>query len=187
MRIVGGTQKGYSLKRPKSADVRPTTEKIREALFNILRSVENNRFLDLFAGTGSVGLEALSRGAAKAVFVERNAAAVKALDADIKHLNLDAYAEIIALDCRKALAILGNRGELFDDIFIDPPYQRGWIEETLTGIHDHGLANAESIIIVQHSKREPVNVEEDKFTMIDRRSYGDSMLSFIKLKKEAGT
>ncbi|MBN1547079.1 MAG: 16S rRNA (guanine(966)-N(2))-methyltransferase RsmD [Syntrophaceae bacterium] len=186
MRIVGGTKKGFPIRRPNAADVRPTTDQIKESIFNILRSLEGRSFLDLFAGTGSVGLEALSRGARRAVFVERNTALARSIKEHVKQMQFERQAEVISLEMKKALALLLDRNEVYDYIFIDPPYQRGLVEETLSKIYETGLVGKETIIIVQHSKRELVNWNEKSFSIADRRQYGDSVLTFLKINKETG-
>ena len=187
MRIVGGTKKGFPLKKPKSGDIRPTTDKIKASLFNILRTVEGANFLDLFAGTGGVGMEALSRGAHKVVFIERNTTSAGSIKEDIKQLEFENQAEVISLEMKKALPLLAERRTSFNYIFIDPPYQRDLVRDSLSCIAKMGLAGEETLLIVQHSKREPIQLEDDGFSVVDCRNYGDTMLTFLKLKKEAGT
>src|ERR1700731_1229167 len=128
MRIVGGTFSGRLLKSPRSDRVRPTSDRLRETIFNILfhaygNPVDGARVIDLFAGTGAIGLEALSRGAGAALFVEHSAAASAILRANIQALHLEGAARVLRRDARK----LGTApdGESFSLVFLDPPYGRG--------------------------------------------------------------
>jgi 16S rRNA (guanine966-N2)-methyltransferase len=119
MRIVAGTRKGARIFAPAGPRTRPTSDRVREALFSILGSVEGARVLDLFAGSGALGLEALSRGAASAVFVERDRAAVEAIERNVAKLEL-AGASVVRADADRFLA---RERETYDLVFLDPPYE----------------------------------------------------------------
>jgi len=185
MRISGGSRKGFLLKSPKVANVRPTTDMIKEALFNILPSVAGKTFLDLFAGTGSVGIEALSRGALMAFFVERNGELAKSIKEHIQRLDFEENAKVIQMDMKKGILHIARLNVPFDYIFIDPPYLKGLIEDTLSRIDKADVVNPDAWIVVQHSKREPITLTDKRYRVEDQRTYGDSMLSFIKIKKQA--
>jgi len=186
MRIIGGTQKGFPLRRPKSAHVRPTTDMIKEALFNILRPVSGKTFLDVFAGTGSVGIEALSRGASFVIFVEQHHDLARSIQALMRQLGFEEKARVIAMEMKKGLLQISGLNIRFDYVFIDPPYQKNLIEETLVRIGQAGLVDENSLVVIQHSKREPINLLETQFSLEDKRTYGDSMLTFLKIKTQAG-
>lgn len=129
MRIIAGSKKGARLKTLGGMDVRPTTDKVKESLFNILQfRLQGIVFLDLFAGSGQIGLEAVSRGAAKAVLADQSSGAVAVIRENTVSVDLTAQVEIIRMDFR---ALLRSRPEAFDVIFMDPPYQRGLLEEAL--------------------------------------------------------
>ncbi len=185
MRIIGGTQKGFPLKRPKAAHVRPTTDMIKEALFNILQPVSGKTFLDVFAGTGSVGIEALSRGASLVVFIEQRHDLAKSIKMLTKLLGFEEHARVISMEMKKGLHQISELNVRFDYVFIDPPYQKDLIEETLVRIGQAGLVSADSLVVIQHSKREPIRLVESRFSMEDQRTYGDSMLTFLKINTQA--
>jgi 16S rRNA (guanine966-N2)-methyltransferase len=185
MRIVGGSKKGFLLKKPKSADVRPTTDMIKEALFNILHSVSGKTFLDLFSGTGSVGIEALSRGASLVVFIERKKDLARSIKDLALQLGFEENARIVSMEMSKGILRLCQFNIVLDYIFIDPPYQKDLIEETINRIDKAGLVTEDSLIVIQHSKREPIKLLDGKYSVEDQRTYGDSMLTFIKIKTQA--
>jgi 16S rRNA (guanine966-N2)-methyltransferase len=182
MRIIGGSKKGFPLKRPKAADVRPTTDMIKEALFNILHPLDGKTFLDLFAGTGNVGIEALSRGASQVAFIEKNKDLARMIKDLAKKLGFEENARVISMDVKKGLLQLSTPNDKFDYVFIDPPYQKDLIADTIEGIDQAGLLTEDSLIVVQHSKREPVHLPYEGYSLEDQRTYGDSMLTFIKIK-----
>ncbi|MCR4400694.1 MAG: 16S rRNA (guanine(966)-N(2))-methyltransferase RsmD, partial [Syntrophomonadaceae bacterium] len=123
MRVIAGKAKGRKLKAPAGLDTRPMTDRIKESLFSILGArVPGSRVLDLFAGSGAVGIEALSRGAAWAVFVDRDARAVGVLKENLGTCGMDPAAEVYRSDVQRALQVLEERGCRFDLVFLDPPY-----------------------------------------------------------------
>lgn len=185
MRIVGGSKKGFLLKRPKSAGVRPTTDMIKEALFNILQSISGKTFLDVFAGTGSVGIEALSRGASLAVFVEKNVDLARSIRDLVRQLAFEENSRVVSLEMKKGILQISQLKVKFDYVFIDPPYQKDLIEDTIDRIEKAGLVNGDSVIVIQHSKREPVYFPEGRYCVEDQRNYGDSMLTFLKINTQA--
>lgn len=185
MRIIGGAKKGFLLKRPKAAEVRPTTDMIKEALFNILHPVSGKTFLDLFAGTGNVGIEALSRGASMVVFLEKNKDLARSIKDLTQQLCFEENAKIICREMKKGILQLSQLNIMFDYVFIDPPYQNDLIEDTLKQINEGGLVNEDSLIVVQHSKRESIDLTKQRYSMEDQRIYGDSMLTFLKIKTQA--
>ncbi len=154
---------------------------IREALFNIIGDMTEKTFLDLFAGTGSVGIEALSRGCSRAVFVEKNFVMAEQIQYQISNLGFEENTLVLAMDFRKGVARLESSLQgVFDFIFIDPPYQRHLIDETLSQISSAGLAGRETLIAVQHSKHENPGIGAAGFIVADQRTYGDSRLTFIR-------
>ena len=159
-------------------DVRPTSGRVLLALFNILGDIGGAKFLDLFSGTGHVGLEALKRGAGSCVFVE----SVKPRAEAIKKT---APGEIIlALEIRRAVNWLVKREMKFNIIFADPPYNSGWCGEILKIPNIEKLFDDDCIFVIEHSSREPFNVDDgSNFEIISRREYGETFLTFVKEKK----
>lgn len=181
MRIIGGEAKGRVVRLHAGSRIRPTADRVKESLFNILHSVEGSAFLDLFAGSGNVGLEALSRGARFATFVEKDIRLVRALQGSLVQLGFAARAEVIAADAKRGLGRLTQRGNRFDIIFTDPPYDQGLVRETLAWPDMRKALAEDGILVIQHSVRE--NLEglwAQPWVVADQRRYGDTMLSFLK-------
>ncbi|MBN1614851.1 MAG: 16S rRNA (guanine(966)-N(2))-methyltransferase RsmD [Deltaproteobacteria bacterium] len=187
MRITGGMAAGRRLTLHRGLAFRPTTDRIREALFNILGPPLGVAFLDLYAGSGAVGLEALSRGARKAVFVDRDAEAARIIGKNVEAFGFGGSCEMLTMEAGRGIELLSGRRERFDILFADPPYGEGWIDDTLRRLGDGSLAAVDGILILQHSRREvPDEPLPAVFSMTDQRRYGDTVLSFIKFKAEAG-
>ncbi len=186
MRIVGGSARGRKLYIPEASPVRPTAERIKEALFNILGPVDGKSFLDLFAGTGNVGLEALSRGAARVVFVEKDRILAGAIGRNVTSCRFTREAEILRADFGKALKMMAERPDSFDIVFADPPYEAGCVGPVVAALADGSLVAADGLLVVQHSFREAAASERPGLVMTDRRGYGDTRLSFFQ-KKHART
>lgn len=173
---------------PRGLDIRPTSDKVKEALFSILAGImgplDDCAALDVFAGTGNLGIEALSRGAGRAVFIDsgREAAAIIA-----KNLELTGFGDrgrIIIRDFRSALTALESKGEAFRLVFIDPPYQKGLLERCLALLGESPLIDDGAVIVAEHSSREEVGAEYGTLRRCDSRVYGDTALAFfIKNKK----
>jgi 16S rRNA (guanine966-N2)-methyltransferase len=174
MRIVGGAYKRRSLKVPKKG-VRPTKGIVRGAIFNILSDlIMNAEVLDIFAGSGALGIEAISRGARHCVFVEKRP---RHLRANISDLLSGSQARIIVEDFRRALRMLKDRK--FGVIFADPPYDRHYVQIVLEEIDDHDLLTHGGMIVIEHSPSEEFTVPE-ALEKIKERKYGDTKLSFIR-------
>lgn len=188
MRIIGGQAKGRRIDVPTGQTLRPTSDRIKEALFNILGPVEHLRFLDLYAGTGNVGIEALSRGAAGAVFVEKIPPLAAALRKNLERLGFSGHGQIIALDAGKAIEQLARRGATFDLIFADPPYRKGLVGLTVRLLNACPcLLAATGTVILQHAAAEPLELEgKTAFELAEERRYGDTTLSFLQLKTNRG-
>jgi 16S rRNA (guanine(966)-N(2))-methyltransferase RsmD len=181
MRIIGGEARGRRLFIPGTFAVRPTTDRIREAFFNIIGPVDGKTFLDLFAGSGSMGIEALSRGAPEAVFVENSRALVDAIGKNLNSCGYTDKSEILTEDFIKAIQILRKRSETFDVLFADPPYGRGIVGVTLEHVGDGALMAPDALLAIQHSVREAAAVDDSgQLLLTDRRQYGDTILSFFK-------
>jgi len=180
MRVISGTAKGRTLKSPGAA-TRPITDRAKESLFNILAArMRDANVLDLFAGAGSVGIEALSRGARAAVFVELDREALRAIRDNLALTRLGDRAKIVRLDVFKFI----RRGteEKYDLIYIAPPQYRELWAETLTTLDGRGFLSAEGIVVAQMHPKEFHAVELESFELSDTRKYGSTMLCFYRNK-----
>ncbi len=185
MRIIGGQAKGRRIFVPKS-HIRPTSDMIKGALFDILLPMEGKTFLDLFAGTGNIGLEAISRGAVRVVFVEVNRSLFGTIKKNLNVCGFNNKYEIISASVKDSIKLLNQKKERFDVIFADPPYERGFVRETLYLLSNGSLISEDGIIVVQHSYREEPDWNTDEFVLMDQKRYSDTILSFFKVNKEHG-
>lgn len=157
MRVITGSAKGRTLKTVKDRSVRPTADRVKESIFNVLGPrLPGARFLDLFAGSGAMGIEALSRGAANCTFVELVTGHLKVVAENLETTGLTARAELIRRDARAAIVDLSRRGRQYDLIFIDPPYGQGLVPEALEAIAQGGLLAADGWVICEHHHRDSV-------------------------------
>lgn len=180
MRIVGGEHRGRKLKAPSGRGTRPTSEKVREALFDILAgAVPGSRFLDLYAGTGAVGLEALSRGAAGVVFVEERGKALAALGANTSELGVGDAARTLALPAERALKILRDEGFRADIAFCDPPYSDPAWPALLARFGELLPLRSGGRLALEHEARNPPAVPEG-FELVKAYRYGDTGLMIMK-------
>lgn len=185
MRIVGGEYRGSALFAPKGHHTRPTSDRVREALFNILtHSIEafelrNIRVLDLFAGTGALGLEALSRGASFCLFIDNAAEARGILRQNIEALGLNGVTKLLRRDATD----LGKPGSLgqFDLMFADPPYGKGLAENALKSAYAGGWLTDDAIYVIEERTSNVVTLP-DAFHMLDQRVYGDTKLIIGRLR-----
>ncbi len=180
MRVISGSAKGRRLKSPPGAGTRPITDRVKMALFDILGpSIVGARVLDLFAGTGSVGIEALSRGAAEAVFVEKDPRAIRALRENLEQTGLRDRARVVRADVFAFLR--SGSAEPFDFIYIAPPQYRGWWRRTLELLdaRPEWLAPAGTIVVQIHP-REFEEVSLRCLDLVDRRDYGSTHLLFYQ-------
>ena len=169
MRIVAGEWRGRRLVAPPGRTTRPTSDRVREALFSILGPLDGERVLDLYAGSGALGLEALSRGAGEATLVERDRAALKALRANVEALG--AHAHVIAGDVASFLDSAATAGGHYDLVFLDPPYRSGVGRElSLEPVLAPGAR-----VIVESDRRSPHDLS---IPVTDERRYGDTLIRF---------
>lgn len=171
MRVIAGSARRLLLKTPQGLETRPTSDKVKETLFNMLMpDIYDSVFLDLFAGSGGIGIEALSRGAKRAVFVEKSKAALECIKANIHTTHFEDSSTIMANDASSALRMLSGR-DSFDIIFMDPPYDKGYEKEMLSIIANSTLLNEDGLIVVEA-------VKENDFSFVD-----DLNMSIIKVKE----
>ncbi|MBI2338844.1 MAG: 16S rRNA (guanine(966)-N(2))-methyltransferase RsmD [Deltaproteobacteria bacterium] len=178
MRIIAGKAKGRRLFGPKSLLIRPVSDKVKGAIFNILGPLEGCYVLDLFAGSGSVGLEAISRGAEGVVFVDFSPPALTLLNRNIRQCGFQKQAGVIRGRVPEILPHLARRERRFDFVFIDPPYDRNRINPTLSALLANKLIDAETTVIIEHSPREMP--ECPGLAVLDQRKYGQTLITFMK-------
>jgi len=182
MRVVGGRLRGRNLAAPASREIRPTADRLRESLFNILvhayeNPVEDARVLDLFAGTGALGIEAISRGAGFALFVDNGAEARALLRNNVEALGLGGVTKVFRRDATN----LGpaHPVEPFSLVFLDPPYGKGLAEKALASLRDGGWLTKEALLVVEESKAATLTTPEG-FVELERRAYDDTEFVFLK-------
>jgi 16S rRNA (guanine966-N2)-methyltransferase len=181
-RIIGGQGKGRRLKTPAGVETRPTAARVRQTLFDILaREVPGSRFLDAFAGSGGIGLEALSRGAAVVVLVEIHAAAAAALRENVRVLSgAGGEARVFRQDTRVALAGLAAEGEAFDVIYLDPPYASDHYEPLLEMIGEKALLAPGGVAVAEHFKKRVLPERIGHLARVREVRVGDHRLSFYR-------
>lgn len=158
MRVITGSARGHKLRTPEGKNTRPTTDKIKESLFNILApDLIDCEFLDLFSGSGGIGIEALSRGAKHAVFVDMAGECKEIIESNLKFTKLLDKAEIYRQEAGTAIQQLGRNGRKFDFIFMDPPYEGGFIEPTLEAIVKADILKEDGLIIVERAAKFSLN------------------------------
>ena len=180
MRIIAGKAKGVRLSAPKGFEVRPTLDWVREALFSIIGPrIEGAAFLDLFAGTGANGIEALSRGARLCVFVDNDRRALAAVERNLEAAHLEDLAEIHRLTLPEGLQGLSPPEQGYDFIFADPPYAIDSYESLLSGIADGSLLAPEGMVIIEHAARIVIKGDNTGLEEFRLAKYGDTALSFF--------
>ncbi len=177
MRITGGSARGRVIDGPSGLEARPTASKIRQAFFNILRNiVPQARFLDLFAGTGLMGIEALSRGAVSLIAVEESRKLAKGIESDLRRLGFEG--EVICADVRKVFPLLAA-GE-FEIIYADPPYKSRLTLAVLQSVQKHNLLAPDGVLAVEHSRADVLPEEHEELISFDRREYGQTAVTFYR-------
>ena len=182
MRVIAGTARSLKLETVEGMDTRPTTDRIKETLFNILSPrLSGCNFLDLFAGSGAIGIEALSRGAASATFVESNRRACMCIRKNLSFTKLADHGKILNMDVMQALARLRGKGR-FDLIFADPPYGRGYPEEVLSALKDSDILSADTLLVVEERMDTDVSfVEKTGFVIQRIKTYKTNKHIFLTL------
>ncbi|MCK4404159.1 MAG: 16S rRNA (guanine(966)-N(2))-methyltransferase RsmD [candidate division Zixibacteria bacterium] len=177
MRIISGEHKGRRLVGGKKTEVRPTSDKVKESIFNVLHEeVEGKRILDLFAGVGSLGIEALSRGAESVTFVDASSQSINILKKNLQDLSLESKSTILHLDGLKALNKLKDK---FQIIFADPPYLKGFVHRIINLVAQSEVLEKNGILILEHHKKETFSFLEEKLSVLKQKKFGDTMISFF--------
>ncbi len=188
MRVISGTARGTRLVSPGAANIRPTLDQIKESFFNqVGPGLEGKTFLDLFAGSGSIGVEALSRGAATVVFVEPNAKSRRVLLQNLakcKMMNDEESArwDLLQSSAQASLQTLKNRGLRFDMVYIDPPFSENLYEPTLRKLAASGILHRDAVVVVEHFHKTVLLKNYDKLRRYKDRRFGDCCLAFFKFE-----
>lgn len=181
MRIITGTAKGFRLKTPKGLHTRPTADRVKESIFNILgKRLQDARVLDLFSGTGNLGLEAISRGASKAVLVDQVTASL--IEDNANHTRLADKTKILRMDVYRVLEQYIQDNQQFDLIFCDPPYNEGHGLKVLSRIDKSALLAEKGVFILEHSRHELITSNLDRLEMVRSEKYGETVVSFYQYK-----
>ena len=179
MRVIAGIAKGRNLAVVPGEGTRPIYDRVKTALFDTLSSqVEGARFLDLYAGTGAVGIEALSRGAERATFVELAPKAVRVLHQNLQATGLAEKAEVVQRDVFKYVA--ANSGDQFDIIYLAPPQYQGLVPKTLAALDESGLLADHTLVIAQQHPKESQEFPLRRLELVDKRQYGTTVLFFFE-------
>ncbi len=184
MRIIAGNAGGRLLLAPKGMDTRPTQDKVKESLFSILQGeLADARVLDLFAGSGALGLEAISRGAAFAVFCDKARPAQQAVWHNVEALGFAARCELLRCPWQVALRKIQARGDRFDIVFLDPPYRMADAGELLAALLQGTAVTEQTLVVYEHAKALPPPT--DGWRCVDHREYGDTAVTFLRKKEGA--
>ena len=180
MRVIGGFLRGRKLSTVPGKNIRPTADRLRESIFNILSNrVRDTRVLDLFAGTGALGIEALSRGATAAVFIDSFPVAISIIERNLKKCRLDDRSLVIRWDITRNLNCLGPSERPFGLLFLDPPYNQGFVLRTLADVHLRNLCEQNASLVVEHALSEPIPDDLPTFRIEEQRKHGKTLVSFL--------
>jgi len=186
MRVIAGICRGMKLKAPHGEITRPTADRVKESLFNIISNRINYqgcRVLDICAGTGSLGIESLSRGAASCTFIEQNRNVSAILAENLIAARIENKSELLTMESHKALKLLSKRGTGYDLVFLDPPYDSGIYLSIAELLCDLGLLSVDSLFIAECSVRKPLPETVGTLIKTDRRVYGDTAIEFYNLER----
>ena len=182
MRVISGKVRGLKLNTPQNEDVRPTTDRVKESLFNMISPyIMESSVLDLFAGTGSLGIECLSRGAEKCVFVDISKDSIAITKSNIKKARVENESIVLNVDFKDAISKLKIQKSKFDIIFMDPPYYKNMFIDALKKIDDADLLNEDGIIVIEHDSKDEFPENIGRLDKSKAKKYGSTTLTFYKL------
>lgn len=181
MRVTGGNLGRRRIKSASSRKFRPTSNRVKTSIFNILpRDLTGLKVLDIFAGSGALGIEALSRNAESVVFVDQSRESFRLIRENLKALGLAERGVLLNKKAGPAIRQLSESGERFDLVFMDPPYNEGLAGRTLENLAGRDMIEAGGLVVVEHSKQEELEAEYPGLYMSDQRKYGDTRISFFE-------
>ncbi len=182
MRVIAGKVRRMTLVAPEGKDVRPTTDRIKETLFNILQNdIPGCSFLDLFSGSGAIGIEAISRGAEYVVLVDNSKEALRCIEYNLEHTRLSEEAEVLPMDVTQAVRNLDRRSKVFDIVFMDPPYEKGLELPALKALSESGIITEDTMVIVETSlKTDTDSYEGYGFQLMRVKRYKTNQHVFLQ-------
>ena len=179
LKLVGGSAKGRKLKGPKKGGIRPASARVRKSVFDILGNLAGQNVLDLFAGTGSMGMEALSKGAREVTFVDLDSHAIDLLFHNLRTTGFLKSTRILKKSATAAIASLSKKKQAYDLIFLDPPYDQGQVEQCLKKMHRYNVLKDDGLLLCEHSPRETITFLGG-LEVVDERKYGQTIVTFLK-------
>ncbi|MBC2575658.1 16S rRNA (guanine(966)-N(2))-methyltransferase RsmD [Peptostreptococcus canis] len=183
MRVISGIARGLKLNSPVNDDVRPTTDRVKESMFNIIASrIYDSSVLDLFSGSGALGIECISRGSKYVYFCDNNENSIKVIKSNLEKARFYDNYEIMKDDFRNIIKILSNKNEKFDIIFVDPPYYEGLFDEVISMIINKKILEDDGLIVVEHDSN-IIMKEYDGIYKIKEKKYGMTKLTFYSLEE----
>jgi 16S rRNA (guanine966-N2)-methyltransferase len=186
MRITGGLSKGRLLASLRGLKIRPTSDRVRQAVFNLIgQDLAGLKALDLFAGTGSLGIEALSRGASWCLFIDNSVQSIKIIRKNLELCGFQGLGSVLRSDLRRGLprkTSLMNRG--FDLIFVDPPYRKGLIPSLLKQLGDRGILASPSFVVAQSAREESLPAALEDLRMVKTRTYGETKIHLYRFGED---
>lgn len=187
VRVIAGIAKGRRLEVPKSGPVRPTADRVKETIFNILGQwFDGDRVLDLYAGVGGLGIEALSRGAGHVTFVEKDKHVMSALVTNLENTGFSSHSTTLFKPVDRAVRQLGSSGAKFQLVFADPPYALRETPALIAAIAEAGLVSEGGRVVIEHDRREAVPEASGRLVRVDERRFGDTMVTFYEQPALAG-
>lgn len=181
MRVIAGSAKGHRLISLKGTHTRPTLDRVKESLFSVIAGyLPEARVLDLFSGSGSLAIEALSRGAGSALCVERSRQAVRVIHKNLELTRLASKAEVWPIDVRSALRRLAESERRFDLVFADPPYHAGLARQVVADCAEYGIVEPDGLLVVEHGFEEELESSVENLVMIRLLTYGDTRMSIYR-------
>ena len=187
MRVISGKVRGLKLDTPKNLDVRPTTDRVKESLFNIINPyIRESNILDLFAGTGSLGIECLSRGAKNCIFVDKSKESIGIVKSNIKKARVENESTILNIDFKDAVKRLSVQKQKFDVIFMDPPYYENMFIDCLKSIDELSLLKEDGLVVVEHDTNDLFDDNIGRLYKSREKKYGNTTITFYKLEELDG-
>lgn len=184
LRVISGTAKGMALKSIAGQGTRPTTDKVKEAIFSMVGPYFNGGYgLDLFAGTGGLGIEALSRGLEKVIFIDMDYACIRSIETNLHWTGLSGQAEVFRNDAWRALKLLSKRGLSFDLVFLDPPYRLRLIEQIAVKMQEMNLIRKHATLVAEHDATVELADMMAGFSIKRRANYGATMISIYQFNQ----
>ncbi|WP_425448943.1 16S rRNA (guanine(966)-N(2))-methyltransferase RsmD [Dethiothermospora halolimnae] len=185
MRVITGIAKGHRLKAPKGLKTRPTTDRVKESIFNILGSISPDALiLDLFSGSGNVGIEFLSRGGKECYFIDSGLQSIKTINENLKNTRLNTKGQVYKNNVNRAIGALGNNNKRFDYIFMDPPYEKDLVIPTLEKIYKQEILKKSGIIIIEHETKKILPDSLYNLIKFDMRNYGGTSVTFYSIEED---